>query len=122
MIVSLEIPYPPSTNNLYKTVNGRRVKSAEARLYANAVVWAVRLSEHRNVRFAEGAELAALMEFTVGDRRRHDLGNLEKAAMDSLAKALGFDDTQIFDMRLRKRYKKGVFACRVTLTDSEEAT
>ncbi len=47
--------------------------------------------------------LSAKIEFGLGDHRRIDLDNLNKAVFDGLNKIVFEDDHQVFDLHLRKR-------------------
>ena len=104
--MTLSLPYPPSTNHAYTVRNGRKVKSAEARAYAHEVGW--RVADH--VRTGEqpppsfdGTRLSVIIDVHPPDLRRRDLANLEKLAIDAVAHQLGFDDSQIDVLTLRRR-------------------
>ena len=104
--MTISLPYPPSTNHAYCVRNGRKVKTAEARAYAGEVAW--RVADH--VRTGEqpperwnGHRLAVTIDVHPPDLRRRDLANLEKLAIDAVAHQLGFDDSQIDVLTLRRR-------------------
>jgi Holliday junction resolvase RusA-like endonuclease len=103
--VTISLPYPPSTNHAYTVRNGRKIKSATARAYANEVSW--RVADH--VRSGEqpppsfdGTRLSVIIDVHPPDLRRRDLANLEKLAIDATAHQLGFDDSQIDVLTLRR--------------------
>jgi crossover junction endodeoxyribonuclease RusA len=104
--VTVTLPYPPSTNHAYAVRNGRKVKSATARAYAHEVGW--RVADH--VRSGEqppedysAARLAVTIDVHPPDRRRRDLANVEKLCVDAVAHQLGFDDSQIDALTLRRQ-------------------
>jgi crossover junction endodeoxyribonuclease RusA len=86
--VKLTLPYPPSLNNLYATVRGRRVLSAEGRRYKAEVAMLTR-----------GIEVSTLPVRVVvrvyRPRRAGDLDNTLKCLLDSLTGAVWADDSQI---------------------------
>ena len=90
----VQLPYPPSLNNLYATVNGRRVLSRRGRQYKTEVAWLVRRLR------AEALPLSGRLSLTLSvycpDQRRRDLSNLLKIVEDSLqAGGAYLDDSQI---------------------------
>ncbi|MFN3858145.1 MAG: RusA family crossover junction endodeoxyribonuclease [Caulobacter sp.] len=79
-MISVTLPFPPSTNRLWRSVNGRNIKSAEYREWeARAVAGLGR----RNAPPLTGP-YSILFNCERPDRRRRDLGNLEKALSDAL--------------------------------------
>lgn len=105
---------PPSTNHLYKAVPRRRSKAKgggtymgkelseqavafqklaiyEARITAGMIGWQV----------PEGP-LKLTILITFGSNHRQDVGNREKAATDALALALGFDDSRVEELHIKK--------------------
>jgi crossover junction endodeoxyribonuclease RusA len=73
------LPYPPSVNGIWRTVNGRVYKSAKAQAWAREAAWIVKTS---GVRIKGPFVLIATAHRP--DRRRRDLDNLPKAVMDAL--------------------------------------
>lgn len=97
---SITLPWPPSTNRLWRQWRGRTLLSAEGRAYRAAVARVC--LESRCVRLGD-AELTLVIDAWMPDRRRRDLDNLLKAAQDSMAHAGIFaDDSQIVDLRIRR--------------------
>jgi crossover junction endodeoxyribonuclease RusA len=84
---SFTLPYPPSVNNLYATVRGRRVLSAKGRAYKATVESIV----GRNM--IEG-EVAVAVAF-YRPARRGDLDNTLKALLDALTGLAYHDDSQV---------------------------
>ena len=109
--MTVSLPFPPSTNHAYATVNGRRVKTAAARAYAQEVAW--RVAEHaRALTQAElplpdltSERLKVSIVVHAPDGRRRDLSNLEKIATDAVFKQLGLDDSQIDRLEITRGAK-----------------
>lgn len=96
--LTVRLPYPPTTNNAYLVANRRLVKTPAARDYEAAVTAA--LLENPNVRafrrsLPDGARFTVVIQVHPPDRRRRDLANVEKLAVDSVFKHLGADDCRI---------------------------
>lgn len=115
------LPWPPSTNHMYRSIGrGRVIMSAEGRKYVAAVAkWVAisRSSGHQHLRYGK-QRLSVEVVAQVPDKRRRDLGNLEKACFDSLTKCgVWDDDCQIdfFSFRRGGLYKGG----RLDLTITE---
>lgn len=86
-VITLDLPFPPTMNNLFLNVKGRgRVKAPAYRLWEAVASAAARKS-------AGTASLSGAYAFHMKaqrpDKRRRDLANLEKATHD-LCVRLGF--------------------------------
>lgn len=81
----LTIPFPTSTNKLYRSVSGRSIKSKEYRNWETAAILSLR--QQWGQKLPIDKPYAIRMTFTRPDRRRRDIGNLEKATQDALQKA-----------------------------------
>ena len=116
MTVSLSIPFPPSTNRIWRNVQGRTLLSRVGREYRARVVESVYAARvqgfgRQKLRLVIGAHMP--------DERRRDLDNLLKAANDALQAARLFeDDSQITDLRI---YRAGLDRQNPRLTISLEA-
>ncbi len=103
-MIELELPFPPSANAYYRHPNkgalaGRHLISAEGRAYREEIVWRV-----RPLGISFSGRLAVTLLCHMPDRRRRDLGNIEKALCDALTHAgLWGDDSQIDDLRIVRR-------------------
>jgi crossover junction endodeoxyribonuclease RusA len=97
----LTLPWPPTTNNAYATVNGRRVKTRTARQYALEAEHATRLAYPRPP-FTRTDRLAITIDLYPPDRRAFDIANREKLLIDAIAPALGFNDNQIDQLLIRR--------------------
>lgn len=96
--MEITLPWPPSVNTYWRTFRGRMIISAHGREYRAAVAEQV-LLQHAARHYT--APLKITIEAWRPDRRKRDLDNLLKAALDSLAHAGVFeDDAQIVDLRI----------------------
>jgi crossover junction endodeoxyribonuclease RusA len=92
------IPFPPSVNRYWRSVNGRVLISAEGREYRRLVMQT--LNEPMPFTCALRVEVHAFMP----DKRRRDLDNLMKGSLDSLTHAgVWLDDSQIDDLRVTRK-------------------
>lgn len=100
MQVMITLPWPPSANQMYRSVKGRVLISARGRKYRLAVAEALtRMGSTR----LEGALNLTLLVFPP-DNRRRDMDNLTKNVQDSLVKGGLFkDDSQIVRLVVEKR-------------------
>lgn len=83
-MISVDLPYPPSANRLWRAVRGRQIKSAEYRawlLEAQAAITAARVTG--SMPGAYHLEIHA----TRPDWRARDLDNLVKPLSDAIAAA-----------------------------------
>lgn len=90
----LVLPFPPSTNNLFRSFklpNGKigRAKTSAAKKYSEFVVEAVKAwtLEHR-AQPPIGPYQLILAAWPPDDKRRHDLSNLFKCVEDSIFEAI----------------------------------
>lgn len=95
-----EVDYPPSTNNLYPTVNGRRVKSREAKAYQESAAWAARVAGVREP--LEGSVVVEVVLESPATRRR-DIDNALKALFDAFTGVCWRDDSQVDELHAFKR-------------------
>ena len=104
MTTVFTVPTPPSVNALYRNVPGRgRVKTSRYKTWINAAGWDVRAQKPPPVPDSVAVNYSVPRP---KDRRRHDLGNYEKALSDLLVlHEIIEDDSKIVELRL-------VFAAR----------
>lgn len=101
----LILPYPPSANTYYRhptkgKLAGRHLISEDGRAYRAAVHLAVLRQVKIPITTMLG-RLSVCLVVNPPDRRRRDLGNIEKALNDALQHARVFDDdSQIDDLRI----------------------
>ena len=97
---------PPTLNHMYKHHGSRRILTDEA--------WAFRQIVALACRGAAPLPAGALrfeMRVVFPDKRRRDVDNRIKAALDALEQALGFDDSRVEDMHISKRVEPGQSYC-----------
>lgn len=99
-VLAIELPFPPSVNRIWRTVAGRTLLSAEGRTYRRRV--AVEFMRPSVIRFGATPVTVSIAAW-MPDRRRRDLDNLLKAALDALTHAGCWDDdSQIEDLSIRR--------------------
>lgn len=97
----LTLPWPPTTNNAYATVNGRRVKTRAARTYALEAERTARAA-HPHPPFTRTDRLHVTINLHPPDRRPFDIANREKLLIDAISPALGFNDNQIDQLHIHR--------------------
>ena len=99
-MIQIELPYPPSTNRLYRRVGPRTLISREGRRYRERVCAIL-------ARLELGCYLGRLrleIEAYPPDHRRRDADNLQKCLLDSLQHGgLYVDDSQIKELKIEMR-------------------
>lgn len=99
MGVFLLLPWPPAVNNLYATVNGRRVLTKRGRNYKDRVAAIVLAKGRPSVKGHCKVDIIAHYP----DRRRRDLDGILKIVLDSLTEAGVYeDDSRIVELRVRR--------------------
>ena len=94
---------PPTVNHMYQP-DGRGGKrlSDQARAFRQLAGYEARITANlTGWRVSPGALRLTLL-LTFGDRRKTDIDNRAKAAIDSLALALDFDDARIDEILIRR--------------------
>jgi len=115
--VVISVPYPPSANRLWRAVKGRNVKSADYRAWMDHAFLVVRGQRPRAIVGAYHLTITA----TRPDKRRRDLGNLEKPISDCLVQA-GVVDDDCEARRITLEWAEGVRpGGHVVVTVSEAA-
>lgn len=104
---------PPTVNHMYVSrKGGGKALSAEAETFRALVLQQV--SEARPA--VPDGPLSLTVRLWFGDRRRADLDNRLKAAIDALALALRFDDSRIYRIEaVREGCEPGKPRCELTL-------
>lgn len=99
-MIRLSIPFPPSTNRIWRHVGPKVLLSKEGRAYRARVAEAVMIAR---VQGLGRAPVVLTIHASMPDARRRDLDNLLKAAQDAMQAArLYDDDSQIVDLRIRR--------------------
>ena len=107
--VRFGLPLPPSINQQYATVNGRRVLSRDSREYKKSVRSSIRRLRAEGI--ISDALVAALREGYVGlfidfyfeTPHRRDLDGGLKVTQDAICEAMGINDNRVVDVHLIKR-------------------
>jgi crossover junction endodeoxyribonuclease RusA len=101
MIAQLTLPWPPSTNSIWRRVGNKTLLSAEGRLYRQRVAVAVMQARLRG---AFGTKrLGVRIQAYPPDKRRRDLDNLLKATLDACTHAsLWDDDSQVDSLSIHR--------------------
>lgn len=99
-MISLELPYPPSVNSLYKNRRGGGKRLSERHSVYRDKVWAI--CRQQKVLKLHGNLECTLFLFPP-DKRKRDVDNVLKALLDSLEHAGAFhDDNQIRKLTLER--------------------
>lgn len=107
--LALRLPIPPSVNDQYVIVNGRRHRSAELRRFRKQVQTYVEergLADllPKSLRARRGPSyLAVYADFFFGAQHRRDVDSGLKALLDALCTPLGLNDNRVVDIHLTKR-------------------
>tara|TARA_Y100000034_G_C6527503_1_gene227226 strand:+ start:89 stop:463 length:375 start_codon:yes stop_codon:yes gene_type:complete len=104
-MIELELPMPPSANNYWRYVNGKVLKSKQARDYIKTIgdLWMVYKAQKKAKAFGKDQRLQIYIQVFPPNRIRRDLDNLLKVLMDSLENAgLFTNDEQIDDIRIMR--------------------
>lgn len=112
----IRLPWPPSVNRYWRSVNGRAILSAEGRNY-RALLEGLALT-CRWPKFGE-RRVSVRVEAHPPDKRRRDLDNLPKAIFDGLTHCgVWADDSQI-DYYSVERMPSGGGVCVVHISERE---
>jgi crossover junction endodeoxyribonuclease RusA len=93
---------PVSTNQLYRSVNGRTILSARGRANKEAIGWEAR-QQYRGEPLTGPLTVSVALYWPT--RAYHDVDNI-KALLDACTGILWLDDGQIGDLRITKAYDK----------------
>jgi crossover junction endodeoxyribonuclease RusA len=86
----INLPYPPSVNRLYRSINNRSILSKVGRDYYRD---AVPIAEASGINIRGPYVLS--IKANRPDRRKRDIGNLEKIVSDTLTKAGVIEDDSL---------------------------
>lgn len=97
-MIEFVLPWPPSVNAYWRTFRGRMIISAKGREYRKAVADQVAL---QGAAKHYAGKMIVEIEAWRPDKRRRDLDNLFKAALDGMTNAgVWDDDSNIVDLRI----------------------
>ncbi|MFZ2489693.1 MAG: RusA family crossover junction endodeoxyribonuclease [Anaerolineae bacterium] len=107
--VTFNLPLPPSINQQYATVEGRRVLSEQSRSYKRTVLHQIKQLRSAGViseafiAQAQAGYLALFIDFYFETPLRRDLDGGLKIAQDAICAGLEMDDRRVVDIHLVKR-------------------
>lgn len=111
--VNFRLPLPPSINQQYATVDGRRVLSESSRAYKQTVLRQIQHLRRSGaiseafVAQAQAGYLALFIDFYFETPLRRDLDGGLKIAQDAICAGLETDDRRVVDIHLVKRTDRG---------------
>lgn len=104
----LTLPLPPSINEQYATIDGRRVSTPVARRYKRQVRSTLRSLEQQGIlndtlytAFRQ-SYLALFLDFYFSTPLKRDLDGGLKITQDALCEGLGLNDNRVVDIHLTK--------------------
>ena len=101
MIVTFNMPYPPSVNHYYVRTKKGMAIGKRGKLYRRYVI--LKLS-HLKESFTKDQRLSIVINVYPPDKRKRDLDNLTKCSLDSLQHAKVFvDDGQLDSITVIRR-------------------
>ena len=104
----LNLPLPPSINEQYATVDGRRVSTQVARRFKQQVKATLRSLQQQGVITDELRDqlrqgyLALFLDFYFPTPLKRDLDGGLKITQDALCEGLGLNDNRVVDIHLTK--------------------
>ena len=107
-LLRLTLPLPPSINEQYATVDGRRVSTMAARLFKRQVRDALLSLERQEIISDElrntlrQSYLALFLDFYFATPLKRDLDGGLKITQDALCEGLGLNDNRVVDIHLVK--------------------
>jgi crossover junction endodeoxyribonuclease RusA len=121
------LPLPPGVNNLYVSVNGRRVLSREGRRFKAEV--RARLDSMRaegrlpaeTLEALRSGYLSLFIDFYFPTPLKRDLDGGLKITQDALCEALGINDNRVVDIHIVKRIDPSRPRIHVQLETIKEA-
>ena len=102
----ITLPYPPSINHYWRHFRGHTVISREGRAFRQNVCALLGGGGPRKP--PSGGRIALCMDAFPPDRRRRDLDNLQKPALDALEHAGIYEDDSQIDLLITRRRERAV--------------
>lgn len=101
----LVVPFPPSTNRMYRMFRGHMVLSDEARAYEESVGWQAKMYMAANLLEVTYAPVSVQLRLFAPSVRR-DTDNCIKALLDSLQGIVYADDRQVVELHVYRESDK----------------
>ena len=107
-LLRLTLPLPPSINEQYATVGGRRISTKAARSFKQQVRDILRSLESQGVLHADlrsalrQSYLALFLDFSSTTPLKRDLDGGLKITQDALCEGLALNDNRVVDIHLTK--------------------
>jgi crossover junction endodeoxyribonuclease RusA len=120
--LNVTLPVPPSINQQYATVNGRRLLSSAGRAFKKHVsqhVWIVLTQSTRHTPLKtrlQSGPLALTIRFFFASALRRDLDSGLKIAQDAVCESLGINDNRITETHLYKHVDRVAPRIEVSLS------
>ncbi|WP_188408759.1 RusA family crossover junction endodeoxyribonuclease [Agaricicola taiwanensis] len=109
-MITVDLPFPPSVNNLFRNAQKGRVKTERYAEWANVAGWMLKSQKPGRV---EGKFALALV-VQRKDNRKRDIGNLLKAVEDLLVEHGVIQDDSLAE-RIHIAWGEAPEGCRVTV-------
>lgn len=114
-MIRIELPYPPTTNNLFKNAGKSRVKTLGYKTWLQLASYSIKDSHRQNI-----GPYHISIALKRPDMRRRDIGNLEKAVSDLMVANGVIKDDSLCE-RLVMTWDNGINAdCVVIVAPAEE--
>lgn len=110
-IARYELPYPPSTNNLFENAKKGRVKTDHYQAWRTTAGKLIQMQGRKRVL----GQVALSVDLVKPDRRKRDLSNTLKAVEDLLVEMQVIDDDSLVQALSVQWVESGV-PCVVTVT------
>lgn len=107
-LLRLNLPLPPSINEQYATVDGRRISTIVARRFKQQVQTVLQTLERQGILDDElrnhfrRSYLILLLDFYFTTPHKRDLDGGLKITQDALCEGLGVNDNRVVDIHLMK--------------------
>ena len=102
---SFTLPWPPSVNRYWRSVNGRNILARDGREYRSLAIESLLLQGVRGVR---SGPIYVRIIAHLPDNRRRDIDNILKAPLDAMTHAGVYgDDSQVERLSIEKARPDG---------------
>jgi crossover junction endodeoxyribonuclease RusA len=100
-VITINLPWPPSVNRIWRRVGNKTILSAEGREFRKTVQGICAINGISGKRMA--GRLSVCITANPPDRRKRDIDNLQKSPLDALTHAAVWeDDSQIDELLIRR--------------------